>query len=610
MTLFPNPVANWLSSGEAFLTQGNYAQALTAFEHALGLAQQSCNAQAEVLALQRLGCVHLGQGQPTLSVALIQQAIAIALEQHNFNALYECHRQLAQAYKSMHSFELALHHLEAADGLRDSCDRPADPTSAEIGPEPLDRVPCSTWAEQGKDAVLLLFRSMVEQANVGVAIFQDSRLVYGNPCLMRWAGCDPQALGRLTMADLIAPTPGQSSAVLEDAEPQEGQLLGQQGQVLAVEIYATTLVYRDSRSVPEPTRNECSFENRPALVTYLRDISAARSMEDRLKASEARYRSLIHHVPIGLCRFSVEGRPLDANPALLTIFGFSDVTAFLDASPIQPSSPVVDQGQPLLWRDYLSQPNPLKDCEIKLSRPDGRYLWVRVVARAVRAAFETRLGTSIPAEIADPNGAIQFYEGAVEDITEIKAAQQALEELAIRDSLTHVYNRRHFIDLASREMVRSARFNRPVTLLMLDIDHFKAINDTYGHLVGDAVLRDIALRLKANLRQSDILARYGGEEFILLMPETDQAQAWIGAERLRRVVAATPFDSGSGPLSVTASVGLSCWPASADPGSLSSLPHINDLISKADQALYRAKHSGRNQTQAEAWLYSVNSQIV
>ncbi|MBW4485731.1 MAG: diguanylate cyclase [Tildeniella torsiva UHER 1998/13D] len=601
MTLFPNPVASWLSSGEDFLTQGNYAQALTAFEQALGLAQHSCNPQAEVLALQRLGSVHLGQGQPTLSVASIQQAIAIALEQHNLKAVYECHRQLAQAYKSMHSFELALHHLEAADNLRDSCDRPATPASAQVGPEPLGRVPCSTLAEQGKDAVLRLFRSMVEQANVGVAIFQDERLVYGNPCLMKWVGCDPQALGRLAMADLIVPTSG-SSAVLEDAGPQEGQLLGQQGQVLAVEIYATTLAYRDSRSVLEPTRNEYPFGNRPALVTYLRDISAARHMADRLKASEARYRSLIHHVPIGLCRFSVEGRPLDANPALLTIFGFSDVTAFLDASPIQPSSPVVDQGQPLLWSDYLSQPNPLKDCEIKLSRPDGRYLWVRVVARAVREA--------LPSGIADSNGAIQFYEGAVEDITEIKAAQQALEELAMRDSLTHVYNRRHFIDLASREMVRSARFNRPVTLLMLDIDHFKAINDTYGHLVGDAVLRDIALRLKANLRQSDILARYGGEEFILLMPETDQAQAWIGAERLRRVVAATPFDSGSGPLSVTASVGLSCWSASADPGSLSSLPHINDLISKADQALYRAKHSGRNQTQAEAWLYSVSSPIV
>jgi diguanylate cyclase (GGDEF)-like protein len=175
----------------------------------------------------------------------------------------------------------------------------------------------------------------------------------------------------------------------------------------------------------------------------------------------------------------------------------------------------------------------------------------------------------------------------------------------MRDSLTHIYNRRHFIELASQELARSARFNRPVTLLIIDIDHFKSINDTYGHLAGDAVLRDIALRIKANLRQSDILARYGGEEFILMMPETDQTQAWSGAERLRQVIAATPFNSDSDPLSVTASVGLSCWPATPDAKATTSLPHINDLICKADLALYRAKHSGRNQIHAEAWFYSV-----
>ena len=143
---------------------------------------------------------------------------------------------------------------------------------------------------------------------------------------------------------------------------------------------------------------------------------------------------------------------------------------------------------------------------------------------------------------------------------------------------------------------------------MIDIDHFKTVNDTYGHLAGDAVLRDVVLRLKANLRQSDILARYGGEEFILLMPETDSAQAWIGAERLRRVIAATPFNTSSGTVTVTASLGLSYWPANTDPNAITSLPQINDLISRADQALYRAKQSGRNQTQAEIWLYSASSQ--
>ncbi|HSM82951.1 MAG TPA: diguanylate cyclase [Nodosilinea sp.] len=580
MSPFPHQAASWLSSGEDCLKQGSYAQALVAFEQALRLAQHSANPQAEMLVLQRLGHAHLEQGEPRLSVASIQQALAIALEQHNLHALYDCHRQLAQTYKTMHSFELALQHLEAAEGLRDSPGLRAvpdgSPTRAEGALPGHSRpyVPAPTPSEPA--AVLLMFRSIVEQANIGVAVFQEGRLVYGNPQFTQWIGYDYDDLGQLALSDLVQLPPEQDMTALSPSTgPGEGQILHRQGHTCEVEIYATTIDYGD----------------RPALLAFMRDITAARRDEAHLRASEARYRSLIHHVPIGLCRFSTTGQPLDANPALLTMFGFDNVAEFLQASPIQPGSLVVDRRHPLAWGDYLSQADTLKDCELKLLRQDGRNLWVRIVARA----------------ISDRDGTIQFYEGAVEDITEIKAAQIALEELAMRDSLTHVYNRRHFIELAGREIARSARSNRPVTLLMLDIDHFKAINDTYGHLSGDQVLRDIALRLNANLRQSDILARYGGEEFILLMPETDQAQAWIGAERLRRVIAATPFTCDGGSLSVTASVGLSCWPASGDAALITALPLINDLIGKADQALYRAKQSGRNQTQAEAWLPSVSS---
>ena len=593
-----NQVASWLSQGENFLTQGDYAQAQDAFTQALSLAQQGSNPQAEVLAWQCLGQAHLSQGQPSLSVASLQQAIAIALDQHNLHALYEGHRQLAQAYKAMANFELALHHLEAADSLRETLgDRSPASSLPRLAGEPPDLA--TAIAIPDREALLLLFRSIVEQTNLGVAVFQEGRLVYGNPQLRQWVGYDRQDLGQVTLGDLVALAPDRDLSALgaTTAGPEEGQLLNRMGQAMDVEIYA--------RGVDIGQGQRSGLGNGLALITYLRHVGTTRQVADQLKASEARYRSLIQHVPIGLCRFDTEGWPLDANPALLGIFGCHTVDDFLQASPIQPSSPVVDQGNPMQWCDYLRQPELIKDCELKLSRADGRDLWVRVVARAVREV--------IPSGIASSTGTIEHYEGAVEDITEIKAAQFALEELAMRDALTHVYNRRHFLDVAHREIARSARFNHPVTLLMVDIDHFKAVNDTYGHLAGDAVLRDVALRIKTNLRQSDILARYGGEEFIVLMPETDQSQAWIGAERLRKVVAAAPFNVGSGTLSVTASVGLSCWPANHDPSIMTTLPHIDDLIHKADQALYRAKHSGRNQTQAETWLQTVtnaaNSQI-
>ncbi|WOD41822.1 GGDEF domain-containing protein [Nodosilinea sp. E11] len=195
-----------------------------------------------------------------------------------------------------------------------------------------------------------------------------------------------------------------------------------------------------------------------------------------------------------------------------------------------------------------------------------------------------------------------------EAITDITISQTALQALAMRDPLTTLYNRRHFIELANQEITRSACFSYPVTLLLIDIDHFKAVNTTYGHLAGDTVLRDIALQIKQNLRQSDILARYGGTTFIVLMPQTNQSQAWIGAERLRQVIA-NPFCNGSTQLLVTASIGLSCWPASPASTTLRSRPHLQELISRADQALYRSKQSGRNQTQAEAWFPLVHGTI-
>ena len=176
-----NQMALCLSSGEDFLNQGDYTQALAAFSQALNLAQQSHNAQAEVLALQRLGHAHLGQGEPTLSVASIEQAIAIALEQHNLNALYDCHRQLAAIYKSTSSFELALQHMEAAERLRDhQAIAAVSPATAPCGCPAEGASLQPSLSAQSKAARLRLFRSILERAPVGVAIFQEGHLqAYG-----------------------------------------------------------------------------------------------------------------------------------------------------------------------------------------------------------------------------------------------------------------------------------------------------------------------------------------------------------------------------------------------------------------------------------------------
>lgn len=166
-----------------------------------------------------------------------------------------------------------------------------------------------------------------------------------------------------------------------------------------------------------------------------------------------------------------------------------------------------------------------------------------------------------------------------------------LQELADRDALTGLLNRRRFFELAQRAFEQAIRYSQPLSLAMLDIDHFKQVNDRLGHLAGDQVLRAVARQCRESLRSVDIVGRYGGEEIVMLMPETDGRQAWQVAERLRQQVAAMAINTAWGPAGVTVSIGL----ASLDAGSSTSL---EQLIDHADQALYSAKHAGRNRIAA------------
>lgn len=162
-----------------------------------------------------------------------------------------------------------------------------------------------------------------------------------------------------------------------------------------------------------------------------------------------------------------------------------------------------------------------------------------------------------------------------------------VQERAITDALTGLFNRREFRRRLNEEMGRARRFRRPLSLLMLDIDHFKAVNDTHGHPAGDEVLRVIAARVRASLRPTDHVARYGGEEFIVMQPETTPDGALATAERIRAAIAGTAVPIGlDRAVSATISVGTASFPDNADTE--------EELIAAADRALYAAKESGRN----------------
>ncbi|MBN2498643.1 MAG: diguanylate cyclase [Deltaproteobacteria bacterium] len=165
-----------------------------------------------------------------------------------------------------------------------------------------------------------------------------------------------------------------------------------------------------------------------------------------------------------------------------------------------------------------------------------------------------------------------------------------LYELAIRDGLTGLTIRRYFLARLEDELARAKRYGQPICLLMIDIDHFKRVNDSWGHPAGDRVLQSMAARLRGALRSSDLLSRYGGEEMVALLPEQGREQGRLVAEKLRAVVADEPFDLGEGNLqTVTISLGVAAFPADASGGP--------DLVARADQALYAAKQAGRNRVE-------------
>lgn len=163
---------------------------------------------------------------------------------------------------------------------------------------------------------------------------------------------------------------------------------------------------------------------------------------------------------------------------------------------------------------------------------------------------------------------------------------EEVRRLAVTDDLTGLYNRRYFFEQAEREFRRAQRSRQPLSALILDVDYFKQVNDQYGHLVGDAVLRTVAQRLKKGLRETDLLGRYGGEEFSILLPEADIKSAVEVAERLQASVAGKPIETEAGSLSVQISIGV----ATLDERTRS----LQALIKYADQAMYRAKGGGRN----------------
>jgi diguanylate cyclase (GGDEF)-like protein len=204
-------------------------------------------------------------------------------------------------------------------------------------------------------------------------------------------------------------------------------------------------------------------------------------------------------------------------------------------------------------------------------------------------------GERIATQVLQDGGKIQVGSTAILKFSYQDALDEALQknlyESATRDGLTRLHNKKYFTDTLDKEFSHARRHRVPLSVVMIDVDHFKKVNDTYGHLAGDAVLQRVAARLTELVRFEDTVARYGGEEFAIVLRESPKAQAFQCAERIRRALDAAPVQAGAVQIRVTLSAGV----ATLDEHS--NFDTADALIAEADRMLYQAKGSGRNRVE-------------
>ena len=217
----------------------------------------------------------------------------------------------------------------------------------------------------------------------------------------------------------------------------------------------------------------------------------------------------------------------------------------------------------------------------------GRLATEKIVT--AESVFLRKDGSRVPVEITGKLLSNNQIIGLLRDISERKKAEKVTQELLSTDPLTGLYNRRYFFGIVNALTSEAARYGHPITFMLLDLDHLKMVNDTYGHAKGDLALQHLANSIHYVTRASDIAARFGGDEFVIFLPQTDTAQAVYLAERLREHLASTPVPNIGDNFFITLSIGMTSVSASYESVS------IDSLMEQADRALYQAKQSGRNQ---------------
>jgi diguanylate cyclase (GGDEF)-like protein/PAS domain S-box-containing protein len=410
------------------------------------------------------------------------------------------------------------------------------------------------------------FRDLVENSVQGILVHRNFKPLYANDAFAKLFGY--RAANEILALPLIRPlVPSDMWARVEE---EYGELI--RGKAKSV-ITRARGVKKDGTEIwAAVTERVIDWFGAPAVQVNAFDISEQMAVEHRMLESEQHLRAILEVLPypIYIARRG-DGQLLFVNRKTCLLFQKS-AGQLLRGKSLEF---FVDPEEREQLSKLLHTLHDIRDVEVKMKTAHGREFAAEIAAILIEYG-------GAPAVLV-----------ALNDISQRKQLEAELFHEASTDSLTGVSNRRYFLAQAEQELRRSRRFARDLSIMMLDLDHFKAVNDRFGHAVGDAVLQGAVKSSLESLRQSDQMGRLGGEEFAVILPETALGAAAEVANRLRQHLAERPIIAGESASRAAIDCTVSIGVAQLEPRDSS----IDDLLNRADQALYRAKELGRNRVE-------------
>lgn len=411
------------------------------------------------------------------------------------------------------------------------------------------------------------YRSMVKQSTEGIFAFNpyNKSIVETNERFCEMLGYKEEELLKLTLKDII-------EADISMVEENINNILINNRHFVGEKLYRR----KDGSTITVEVRGTLiHFNNESVILANIRDITERIEMDEKQKRNSARLEAIISHLPYGIVAEDKDNKITLLNEQFCKVF---KIPALSDEVLGMKHVDLFKLGKDAFLEGDLIEKRikEIFDSREKVMGEEWRLKNGNLISRDAIPIFT--------------NAKFDGYLWQFKDITEQRKLELELKEASVIDGLTKILNRRFFDEAISAEWARCSRSSNPLTLIMLDIDCFKAYNDTYGHQSGDNCLIKVAQTIKACIRRpSDIVCRYGGEEFFIILPETNQEGGQVIAENIRRAIEALQIPHISSIVSkfVTCSLGV----ATINPSPFKS---TEDIIRMADDAMYASKNAGRN----------------